>query len=106
MNDKLGKRIKKGKRLTQKSVAEYPTLYMVVMNLSGVYDEVITLHNEEDEDGMWVDKDGERGFYPYEKCLGWNIDDGRSEYITTNKEDAENILTGIFVYRKMLKERL
>ena len=99
-------RIKKGKRLTENSVAEYPTLYMVVMNLSGVYEKIATLHNKEDEDGMWVDKGGDECFYPNEKHLGWNIRDGRAEYITPNKEEAENILTGILVYRKMLKERL
>ena len=99
---KTEKRIK----LTEKCVVEFPTLYMVAINLSGVYDKVITLLNQEDEDGMWIDSHGDECFYPGEKYLGWNIDDGRSEYISANKEDAKKVLDAILVYKNMLIKRL
>lgn len=106
MNDKLKKRIKKGRPLTKKSIVEYPTLYMVAMNLSGVYEEVVTLHNDKDENYLWTDKLGNECFYYNEKNLGWNLDVNRVEYITPIKKEAENILTIIHIYREMLISRL
>jgi hypothetical protein len=98
----------KGKKITEKDIKEHPILYMVLINLSGTHEKVIVLKYEHDNtmDGMWIAWREDVCFSPDEAHLGWNILDGRTEYITTTKEDAEKVLNAILVYRKMLKKRL
>jgi hypothetical protein len=98
---------KNKKLITESHISEHPTLYMVIINLGGLYEKVIILNNTDDEDNMWVDKSGDHCFYPGERYFGWNVDPtGRVEYITPTKDEAEKVLNAILVYREFLKERL
>jgi hypothetical protein len=94
--------------ITEKDFETVKTVYMVVMNLTGLHEKVYTLNRKKDDIcPMWVDKSGDECFEPNgEKAWGWNVDSGRVEFITQNKDIAEGVLNTLRIYKAFIANRL
>lgn len=96
-------------KITEATATNHPVLYMVFINLAGCHEKVYKLIYKEDFlCPMWSSNSGDECIcIDDNKFLGWNTKEwGVAEYITPNKEEAENILKGIQTYIEMLKARL
>lgn len=86
-------------KITNEDLENNRVFYMVVINLAGLNQKVSTLRVNKEYD-LWGDMTGEICFEPDERWIGWNIDDGRCEFITPIKFEATQILNTLTLYRK------